>query len=289
MSYGDLSALEKYTIFAKEVAKKLIFEETDDAKIKTMKIFLCSFNVLCVTQSRQHIPVEFGMAEYTIKGGLSEAFHQFIHMGGVPKGYMRSAMEHHNTSHKIPIEGMPDAIRTKEQFAAFLKNLKEKIKAAAFKVGNMDVELYALYAMPDQIAHVRGSLLYMSQEINDDEMIKFVTKSIIVMNAVDLLFYLTKRQLLKMGQSVRPYAICESDLTMCTFDYSISTFCDFHGETENIHCAIGQAKRTCYLMSDLLCTLYDIEPTEAHLPSATKSAQTIDESLGALQLDDNWA
>jgi hypothetical protein len=55
-------------------------------------------------------------------------------------------------------------------------------------------------------------------------------------------------------------------LTSSAFDYSLNTNCPFHDEQENRYCAQGYARRLCYMLSTTLCPIFEITPTENHLP-----------------------
>lgn len=55
-------------------------------------------------------------------------------------------------------------------------------------------------------------------------------------------------------------------LTTSAFDYSANTLCEYHEDLDNRYCARGLARALCYMMSQMLCPVFDITPTENHLP-----------------------
>ena len=55
-------------------------------------------------------------------------------------------------------------------------------------------------------------------------------------------------------------------MTTSAFDYSADTNCNFHEELENKNCARGMARRYCYMLSQALCSLFEVAPTATHLP-----------------------
>ena len=56
-------------------------------------------------------------------------------------------------------------------------------------------------------------------------------------------------------------------LTSYHYDFASNSRCEYHEELGTAYCALGFAKRYCYLMSDQLCTIYHIAPIRGkHLP-----------------------
>lgn len=263
---------ENYQDFVNNLVERLIGNPTvlPSSKVQDMPIFIASFNVMCVTQSKDCIPNELGLVEYTINDGIRNSFHQFIHCGGVPIGYYRTALEHSEETHKLPLDGMPDAAKSPEALALLLQKFVDTVAKAKVQIDG--VTLFPVYTMPNHMEQLRGCLSYLAKHVNNDELAAVVDKQIIVLDVVRLLLWLNQRKTNDLSK--RPYPVCENDLTMTSYDFTMSALCEYHCDREIVACALGHAKRTCYLLSDVLCKVYEVEATEAHLPKQEPASYT---------------
>lgn len=93
---------EGYKEFIANVVNRIICDEEvmPYNRIRDASFFIGVFNVLCVTQSKDYIPNELGLVEYSINDGIIKSLHQFVHCGPPPVGYYRTAMEHSEKNHK---------------------------------------------------------------------------------------------------------------------------------------------------------------------------------------------
>lgn len=165
---------------------------------------------------------------------------------------------------------MPEAAKSTEEFKELVRSFLKNIKKGKMTVDGCDV--YPVYTMPNQMDQFRGSLQFLAKQVADEELSAMVDKEVIVLDVVRLLFCLNEKKTHDFQS--RPYAVCEDDLTKSTYDFTMEALCDYHKDREVVCCALGLAKRICYLLSDVLCNVYGVEATDAHLPTSAPAEYT---------------
>lgn len=234
--------------------------------------YVLVFNVLVRTREAEYIPNEIGLVKYSIKRGVIASMHYFIEASDVPLGCALGAKEMEEV-HGIPQSGFarsigyrqPNDATPKDQVrSAAMRDLLTKIVEFS-EEGQVPqtVELVSpkiFFARSDQIAQTKGCLDFMAK-------------------VAEMNYYKTELQVLDLGElyytlcsrsgTARFKQRCLDELSGSKFDYTTLADCDFHLELDNIHCAIGVAKRLTYLMSSVLCPAYQIEPTSDHIPIAS--------------------
>lgn len=239
-----------------------IIAERPAPELLTSNFMFASFNVMLVTQTGVHYPNELSFARFSLARGIEEPFHTFLHCGPVPTGYLRLAMEHEQSTHKIPRQGMPDAMAGSSNFRALLRTLMDTAKVYNIKVDVDGREVVPIFAKTDQVVQVRGCFRRLAELTADESLHDFVNNKLVVLDFARLNYVLCMNS--GKFSPVRPFAVCEADLNYSHYDYV--ALCDFHHERQVIECALGVCMKTVYLFFDIICRAYDIPLTEYHTP-----------------------
>ncbi|KAI1278015.1 Protein maelstrom 2 [Halotydeus destructor] len=240
----------------------------DIEEVKKKKFYIMSFNVMVVTHQGDYYPIELGVAEYSIEQGITKYMQRFIDPGPVPPGYMAKAKEHCESSHKIPFMGFADGVghgcdanERKQAFSSLLLDLN------MFLSPSTDEEDY-LYVFALNEGHRKQNIeclkAIVAQTKDDDRALfeDIFGARLYNLDVNWLLFNLCSK-----SNQVLPYPLCEDAFKVSSYDYSANTNCTFHTEQDNSKCALGLARRICYMMSDVVLPRYKVEPiANQHLP-----------------------
>ncbi len=254
------------TIFHEELAQKvievLVKNKTIDDLLST-KFYVMSSNILCICDNT-YPPIELGFVEYTIEKGILQNYHRFIDVGNVPIGYSYSALSHHENCHKIPIKDFFEAI---DDYCLIVEEIQQLLaESRPNDVSKTDGKNpMIVFSDGEQIKQNMGALEWLQNKYNqnlnrsgNELSFKWDIK------VIDIAF-LVFNIFTKMGNS-RPLAICRSDVTSSAFDYSPDTDCPFHEDLQCINCAVGVAKRMCYMLSVMFKDIFKIDITRQHFP-----------------------
>ncbi|RWS04613.1 protein maelstrom-like protein [Dinothrombium tinctorium] len=285
-----------YEDYLKKLVETAVIEEKDIESLKNKSFFFMAFNVLCREQNGTWYPNEVGLVEYSIRNGITNAYHCFIDPGDIPLGYTRVAKEHSEATHKIPIcnfvkargnnrleDGNRDEEARRKAYQGIVLEIFEILKKSKLKTNvaskdrskyEMDDETenpFMVFCLPKQKNQVKGCIEFLCKNAQLDQQLH---KNFEVLDSILLLSLLVVR----MGKT-RPYAVCEGDLMVTTFDYSAGTNCEYHEEMDVSadNCALGVVKKMCYLLSDILCSVYNIQPTDKHMPSQANDDFQVEE------------
>jgi protein maelstrom len=239
-----------------------------DPELVTKSWFFMSFNVMVRTNERppRFLPNELGLVEYSLKEGIIRTYHEFPDPGPIPMGYS-SQVNLHQKSHKIPNFNFSLSKGKSDRPQAFEKmflDMIEMVKPSRLQQEVRGKRPLMVFAMPESRDQVKGCLLTMARETKNPKYLDIVRDDLEVLD-IALLWYLIAQR----KESSRLHAICLDDLSKSTFDHSPETNCpEFHDteEYETKECAIGYAKRWCYMISDVALKLFDMKPTDKHLP-----------------------
>ncbi|RWS24218.1 protein maelstrom-like protein [Leptotrombidium deliense] len=266
-------AAQQYQEYLNKVVMTVVYEDLKIENLLNKSFFFASFNVLLKTrEDNKYYPNEIGIVEYSISKGIINTFHEFIDPGDVPMGYARIAKEHSEQFHKIPIlnfaqakgnQRFEDGARNfgarRDELANLVLEIVQMLDGSKLKSkGDETDDQFIVFCQEKQIDQVKGCFKFLCEQSNE---FAEVANRFIVLDVVQLLVMLAAR-----AGKQRPYGICEGDLTKSSYNYSANTNCDFHDEMDTYYCALGVAKRYCYMLSDVVCKMFNVELTEQHHP-----------------------
>lgn len=229
----------------------MIFQNLDS--ITDMKIYIISFNVMVVTRENEHYPNEIGLVEFSLRDGIRKIYHAFIDPGQIPIGYFSAAKHHSADSHQLPIP-MSDA----ENFNLTLESDYGKILNHILDFTDAHKGPKILFSHESQVEQTEGSLEFLrsqSPRIKNN-------KNVTIANLVVLL-----NKLFSIAGYPLPTRVEADDLLVQNmFDFALQSRCEFHEERDSCYCALGYARKMCFIISDSLVKHFGLELTPAHLP-----------------------
>ncbi|XP_033106202.1 protein maelstrom homolog [Anneissia japonica] len=210
--------------------------------------YIVTFEVLCkLPEKKGYLPAEVAIVEYSLSAGIIRTFHRFIDPGPIPMGFRFLCLSTSDNTHQIPIENFERAVTDYRaiwtDMCNFINPDKKKLPVLYTLRENYDKVDFCI----DWLAYHAGTVNKLEDKIYELELV-----------VADLYGHVDE---------VTPSLSCVNNMfTTSSFDYEPSTRCDFHEELENRHCALAVAKIHCFVMSDALATVYDIELTGNHVP-----------------------
>ena len=235
----------------------------DQEKAAATTVVLASSNVMVRTMEGRFLPMELGLVKYSLQEGIKSWYHRFTDPGQVPLGYMNKAQTHVDTTHKTPMSHFDQAIgrrNRKQEFEAMLDEVCIFLSDCQFL--NKDQPYYLIFTKEDMVEQLRGSLEYYIKTSGHEQMERLWDDERLVV--LDMT-YLVMRLYAAAGVAM-PLPLCADVPNMASFDYTPGS-CDYHTNLDNNFCALGVAKRWCYLLSDTLLDVYGLEAIAGkHLP-----------------------
>ncbi|GIY51041.1 protein maelstrom [Caerostris extrusa] len=255
----EMEELENYQNWMKQQIRSYVnsdcISKTEFKEIASRKMFyFMSFNILCQTEN-DYIPIELGLVEYSIRHGIHRELQMLIHPGRIPTGYTGQAKRLSEEVHCIDIfQGEEESI----------KDVREIYQAIKTFINPHDADEYPpIFCIEEDMERNNGCLQWLANQATDIETFE-------MWNAKYLLLEL------RAGvDAALPSLVIANDLiTKTSFNYNSLARCEFHDEKDCHNCALAYCKRLCYLMSDAVCSLYDITLTAKHIP--TRSSEKKD-------------
>ncbi len=259
-------AKELSDFFKSRTASLKLSNERQQAFIQQQPWYLIKFQTFCKSEVNPYAPeldyspfyyvlAEVALVEFSIEQGITNTYHAFIKPNTVPLGYRSQCMESERDVHQIPFDNFG---RVTSTYAEIYSSIKTFVHLR--QENNYYAPMFCLGEDVDQARFGIKFLQDMSGQRKMPGMDGDLTEKVFDLEC--LYMYLVDVR----EQSIQ-YAAANEDLTRYTYDYSPNTACDFHEDKAGVvSCALGTCKRHCYLMSDVLCGLYEVELTENHLP-----------------------
>lgn len=217
----------------------------DEVAESTFIIML--FNVLCCTDEEEYIPLEIGIAKYSIKNGIEDNFHVFIDPGPIPKGYTWVSKDHSDNTHKIPILGFE---LSTNKYSKICRDIEDFI-------GMKNKEIIPVFCLEENMKQNQSCLNWLIKKGNYYNLDKIQYYS---------LTHLLMELRAYVGSAFPSKSIASDILSTHAFDYTPNIRCEFHEDLDNPFCALGCSSRFCFILSDAVCQLYGIDCTSKHLP-----------------------
>ncbi|XP_067122991.1 protein maelstrom homolog [Centruroides vittatus] len=231
---------------AMKFVERYIFQMKSVDEVKKSHFFIIDFNLLCCTDD-EYIPLEVGITKYSIKEGIEDYFHVFIDAGPIPIGYSRTAMQHSDDTHKIPVS----------KFRLSESNYSKICKSIENFVNSGRNEIAPVFCLEENIKQNQGCLDWLCKKAS-----YYNIQNIQCYSLVYLLM-----ELRAYVHHAFPCKIAAADMLISyAYDYTTKTRCDYHEDLDNVYCALGSAKRLCFLLSDAVCLFYGVDCTSKHLP-----------------------
>lgn len=209
-------------------------------------LYFISFNILCHTET-DYIPIEVGIVEYSIEHGILREHCMLIHSGPIPTGYTGEAIRFSSNIHEI------DVFHGEEMSIKDMRKVYQDIKTF---VNPYNSEEYPpLFCIEDDLKKNIGCLDWLAKKANDCEFLE-------VWNAKYLLLELRAGAEAPLPSITNAYDL----LTKSSFNYYSDARCEFHDDKDCQHCALAYSKRLCFLLSDAVCPVFNIQLTEKHMP-----------------------
>ncbi|XP_023243498.1 protein maelstrom homolog [Centruroides sculpturatus] len=223
---------------AVKYVERFISQMNSVDEVKETSFFIMVFNVLCCTDDGEYIPLEVGITKYSIKEGIEDYFHTFIDAGRIPLGYGLTAMQHSYQTHKIPTSKFE---LSESNYLKICKSI-EKLVNSGIK------EIAPVFCLEESIKQNEGCLDWLCKKAT-----YYNIQNIKYYNLVHLLM-----ELRAYVYHAFPSKIAAADVfTSIAYNYATNSRCDFHEDIDNPYCALGCAKRLCFLLSDAICQFYD--------------------------------
>lgn len=266
-------------------------ESADDERIINQKFYFIASNVLCATRKEvegsdecvyedTYYPMEIGIAEWCISEGITFFINKFTDPGKTPTAMARVVKEHAK-KHEIETSDLSVAIgctkdlltgeydmdKRRKEFDDLVCDLHDIFNNSIIDEVYIDEgkAVKIIFSEADQIWQNKGCLKKIAQEAG----LERFTEGIEVLDCADLFFFLS----LKKGYGIKPLLLDMLDGSKYDYDGR----CDYHTNKDTRYCALTVAKKHCWLISEHLCKLYEVEVKPEHLPLELRSAPVIEE------------
>ncbi|XP_035209127.1 protein maelstrom homolog [Stegodyphus dumicola] len=210
-------------------------------------IHFLSFNILCHTDEDVYIPIEVGLVEYSIEHGIMTEYHKLLNPGGIPHGYTGIAKRLSEDKHQIDIFSSKDRERN-------MRTVYRDIKK--FTSSSDCDDFIPVFCLDTDVEMVMGCLDWLSRCTGEENFF-------VVWNAA----YLLMEMRAGVGHPFPSYTSACDLLHKNSFDFHPCARCYYHEDIDVSYCAMAYSKRLCYLFSDAVCHLFDIELTPKHIPA----------------------
>ncbi|XP_072049010.1 protein maelstrom homolog [Amphiura filiformis] len=220
------------------------------------KFFMISFESLCEHKDGTFYPLELGCVEYSLCSGITNELHIFIDPGPIPMGYRFMCKARSESRHNIPIEGFNtpgNKYHATDDYRYVFNRLCNFINPK-----KRDGVYPPMFCEFERRPEVEGCLRWLCENA-------YVGNVFAKIHEAEVLFC----ALHEHAGNIRPsHSQAQDAFLTSAFDYLKGTRCPFHEEMETpmYYCALGKAKKNCYVLSDSLGSVYEILPTARHLP-----------------------
>ncbi|XP_067936684.1 protein maelstrom-like [Watersipora subatra] len=207
---------------------------------------------LCKTSDGRYMPVEIAVIEFSLKDGIKKAYHQFLKPGEIQTGMRYECMSQSEDTHKIPVEGHPDANSSYLSVQNSLEN---------FLNHSGELSYYPpVFALREEWKKVHFTLDFIKQ----NSQLGRRAANIKVYELESLLVGLVNHS----GKGGPTKSAANDVLTSTTHDYHQGLKCNYHEDLECKHCSLLWVRKFCYAIADALKKLYDYEvKPRTHLPT----------------------
>ncbi|CAG2163079.1 unnamed protein product, partial [Oppiella nova] len=158
-------------------------------QLMNASFFIVATNVMCRTDKMEFPPLEIGICQYSIASGIKFSYHEFIDAGKVPLGYMHSAKDWAETSHKIPLSDFYPATNNYEKLVEDMKQILEESRFTNQMTGKPTPML--VFCREDAIEQNRGVFQWLQHKYNEINKTSFEW-DLEVLDLVLLLYYISK-------------------------------------------------------------------------------------------------
>ncbi|XP_044728826.1 protein maelstrom homolog [Chrysoperla carnea] len=266
-SYAYLDNEKEIQTQKEESMRKNVKERIEIALINDTLVqeefFFIDINIFCEVYDKEYekyfyYPAEIAISKYTLKDGVSKTYHSAINPGRVRTGYTRTAQQHSDETHQLPIP--PDALGEKDM-NIILKQVLEFLKDNCNKS-----TLPYLYTLPKQIQIVEGVL---SQLCNERE----ICIDFKIFSLPELFMYLMNATASAKDKFDTP-TIAQLAIEKDVYDYYKRLACDYHETTDVLHmCSLSKVKRWGFIISDYCLQFLDVPVILGqHLPEQVDSS-----------------
>ncbi|XP_048588733.1 protein maelstrom homolog [Nematostella vectensis] len=197
------------------------------------------------------LPVEVGVAEFTLNGGITRTLHRFIRPGEIPLGFRYEAMSNSEKSHKIPVNGLA---KKEDNYRRILLDILKFVNPEGAPV------FPPVYSRASETKQTDSCLDWLARHAEMPNKLRKVYE--LEGLICDLFSHVDQRS----EYSGISKAQASDLLSSTVFDFEPGARCDWHEQQEVKFCALGTAKRYCYCMADFLCPKYEITLTPSHVP-----------------------
>jgi hypothetical protein len=208
-----------------------------------------------------YVLAEVSVVEFCLKNGVLREYHSFIRPNRIPMGYRSKCMDASRDLHEIPLENFEPAHH--KEYHEIYRDIFDFIRV------NVDEDEYneqqqsalTVFSLQEDLEETKFGIDFL-RDCYHYRYSKQQPREISIFR-LELLITLFASQI---NQKVSCQAA--HDLLMqYTYDYTPEIRCYFHeNEKNNVNCSLGIVKKYCYLISDAICPLYDIDLTERHVP-----------------------
>lgn len=261
-------------LFAKETMETMINKD----------FYAMEFNISCRTRSNVFVPIEVGIVKFSIKDGIKDSYHDFIHPGRVPLGYAATAKDLYLNYHGIPVHGF-----TVKNYNLFLENsqkssraddtedyhtaIKEAIKRIDEFVkpdvvyreaerGRPGLDVRPVFSYPTEEAGVVQTDGCLRRLASESKNLSFY-EGFQVMDVVHMVKFACR---LKSESADRAYAIFKDNFNKKILLPPADECCEYHKDIGTFNCARNLAYTVAYCFLDFVCPNYPVKITPAHLP-----------------------
>jgi len=212
--------------------------------------YFLSTKIFCKTDEGDYLPAELGLTKYSIAQGVMNQYHCFIDPGPIPIGYSFSCKSTSEAEHKIPYQNFELA---NNDYGGII----EKITEVLSPDGNPEI-FPPIYVSIDEMEHTKAILESLQIKAGLRKHHIFIIYDVAV---------LMMEILRDLKRNMYSLPLIREWLDVTSFNYYQETNCEWHFEQDLYnYCALGTAKRFCYVYSDHLCHDFGVIPTNRHLP-----------------------
>jgi len=266
----------------KEV-KDLVRRGRQDQDLETKIFYVVSTNYFCITNEKQIVPAELGLAKFSLRGGVLATYHVLVQPGTLPRGYRADCVAHSKATHNIPLDYSSlcgDYTKIMEDILIFMMEDEDK----------EDSSLPPLYCDPENFEQNKIFLNWIIEKSNTDlkEDIGFELFSLPF-----LLYEMTRSEesSAEVSSSSMSEVKVEPSLTIAAVLLGRDTFmfltesCEWHQECEagRYYCSLSSVLSFCYIFLSQVCPHYSIHLLEgSHMPQGySRPNLTVESSVSS--------
>jgi len=225
-------------------------------------------NIFVKTDSGKIVPAEICVANFSLKKGIIEIYHEFPAAGDIPQGYRYDCTAWADVSHKIPL----DLAYANPNYHSIMKNIENLVFNNKTQDGKVDELLFTIGRERKQtkelLDFLQSATVNKTNRVCDGGQEKFTGQVLDLAYLYQYIhYYQVENSELIPGLNMTTFVQTLEDRLMSSKFMWHNIACNFH-DTDSTYCSQALVKNWIYNMCFELCPLMSIEMLPGyHQPS----------------------